>query len=92
MQGLFLTLTLVGLYFVAFPIKLNRPSRKRQGNLQTSGFLGYNERPFEPDNGDPLDNINYIKPKFIYPGATDYKPEISKSAEWADPLRNLPSE
>lgn len=92
MQGLFLTLTLVGLYVVVFPIKLNRPRRQRLVHLQTSGFLGYNEKPFDPDNGDPMDNINYIKPKFIYPGATDYKPEISKSAEWVDPLRNLPSE
>ena len=91
LDGLFLTLTLVGLYFVAFPIKFNH-FYKRSSHVQTSGFLGYNEKPFEPDNSDPMDNISYIKPKFIYPGATDLAPALSKSAEWADPLRNLPSE
>jgi hypothetical protein len=83
MRSLILALTLVGLYFVIFPIRC-------RGRGQRSRFMGYNEKPFI-DDGDPWDHIDYIKPTFKY-GAHPYVAQLSKSAEWADPLRHLPAE
>lgn len=84
-NGFILALTLVGVFFIIFPVNRSTKSKKR------SHFINTDQRPFIKDD-DPWDDVDYIKPAFIYPGATDYVPQISKSLEWADPLHNLPAE
>jgi hypothetical protein len=74
MRGLVTALAIIGLYFVLFPYRRNNIDRH-------DGFMSNNEKPFEPDNGDPWDNIGYMRPKFLYPGATDFKPVINSVSD-----------